>query len=191
MKSNHLTFAFVMSLILSLVFVGSAFAVFDSSVCESNGGFWEGPTNTTGVCTYPVDHTNSLFACTIGYQWAPAYLNGTLISSDCIKAPTVIGPIRTPVEPGRCRIISVDKPIYVGTTFQAEWRGRLNSLRLRAPGVSVLFLEPLAGSVHWTGNASKIGTFSTLGVVDVGPYFASCVGELGGVGSEIKTQVIR
>jgi hypothetical protein len=182
----------LLSLIISAFFVSSTAAngVFDKTGCETNGGSWEGPTTTTGVCTYPVDHSNSLFGCKTGYQWASAYLNGKQISYDCIKAP-ITTPVHIPAEPGRCRIISVDKPIYVGTTFTAEWRGRLNSLRLREPGVAVLFLEPLAGSVHWTGNASRIGTFSTLGVVDVGNYFASCVGELGGVGPEIKTEVIR
>jgi len=178
MKINKLTFAFGLSLILSLVIVGSASAVFDSSVCESNGGSWEGPTTSTGVCTYPA------------YQWAPAYLNGTQISSACVNPPTV-PVVHIPAEPGRCRITSVNNPIYVGTTFTAEWRGRLNSLRLREPGASILFLEPIPDSVYWTGNASKMGTFDTLGVVDVGTYYASCFGELGPVGAEIKTEVVR
>jgi len=88
-------------------------------------------------------------------------------------------------------LINIEKPIYVGTTFTAEWRGRLNSLRLREPGTSILFLNPIPGSVYWTSNASKMGTFSTLGVVDVGKYFASCFGDQGMIGAEIKTEVIR
>jgi hypothetical protein len=189
-------FVFTLSLIFS---VTPASAGFDfQSNCEGIfGGVWLGSTyDEVGatcegakqgfkfdVCGFSPFLVDLISPSIRGETW-------TVLIDTC-RAPASSSPAHTPAEPGRCRLISVDKPVYVGSSFQAEWRGPLNSLRLREPGASVLFLSPVPGSVHWTSNSSRVGTFATSGLVDVGNYFASCFSNEGMVGAEIKTIVRR
>jgi hypothetical protein len=163
------------------------------TICESNDGIWAGADSKTGTCTY-VPGTGSFEAraasgCAETDTIVQEVVVEDIVSYTCVSPVSEASRVR--VEPGRCRLISVDKPVYVGATFEAEWRGGLNSLRLREPGASILFLNPIPGSVHWTSNNSRVGTFATSGVVDVGNYFASCFGDEGMVGAEIKTIVRR
>ena len=184
--------AIVLAITLLTPGAASAGESFSYHDCLYYEGTWEGASTFAGTCTFtPGDWGHDLRASCGPDQnivlgiYLDIVLNETCVSRE--KQDSV----HVPAEPGRCRIISVDNPIYVGTTFAAEWRGRLNSLRLREPGASILFLNPVPGSVHWTSNNSRVGTFATLGVVDVGNYFASCFADEGMVGAEIKTIVRR
>jgi hypothetical protein len=190
---------FLLMLIVTLVFVivSSGFAGSNSPSLGTGLGqvescdYWGG-TALNGFAGYicrvscpsgPVDGVTTVY---------PADINPSDYF-DAHPCPPVVATTSAPSGAliGRCKLVDIDSPIHLATTFTAEWRGRLNSLRLREPGASILFLQPLAGSVHWTSDNSKIATFSTLGVVDVGKYFASCLGDQGMVGAEIKTTVIR
>jgi hypothetical protein len=185
--------------------VTTAFAAISSAkeICEGYGGTWTGSSvNEVGGWCVGVteglwfdiycepDDVSFSFAL-IYYKEDPGPSSFWDVTNGICQSASSAPTHHTPAEPVRCRLISVDKPIYVGTTFQAEWRGSLNSLRLREPGASILFLSPVPGSVHWTSNNSRVGTFATSGVVDVGNYFASCFGNEGMVGAEVKTIVRR
>ena len=187
--------AFAITLIFGL---SSASAGIDWGLnCETTfGGTWTGATiDEIGAICVGANQKFTFDVCGFEPFLVDMKLTATgpswLVLTDTCRAPASSSPAHAPAEPGRCRLISVDKPVYVGTTFQAEWRGPLNSLRLREPGASILFLSPLPGSVHWTNNSSRVGTFASSGVVDVGNYFASCFADEGMVGAEIKTIVRR
>jgi len=184
MKINNIGRTLLVAAMLAIAFAGfattAAYATHFTSCVTVLGGVLD-QTGNPDTCT---------LTCPDGSLIVGSTFKVNNVTVEDWNMPACPSP-RVPVETGRCRLISVDKPIHVATTFQAEWRGPLISLRLREPGASILFLSPVPGSVQWTSNNSKVGTFATLGVVDVGNYFASCMSDIGMVGAEIKTEVRR
>ena len=87
------------------------------------------------------------------------------------------------VELGKCKLISIDSVVNIGTPFAASWLGILESIRFRQLGAGLNFISPLSGSIHWE-NGFRAGDFSPFGL-DRGRWEASCWGAGGTFGTPL------
>ena len=95
-----------------------------------------------------------------------------------ISAPA---PSPGPAQLGKCKLLSIDNPVHIGTPFDASWIGRLDSIRFRQAGAGTVFIAPLAGTVHFE-DGHRAAEFSPFGL-DRGRWEATCWGPEGTFGT--------
>lgn len=93
----------------------------------------------------------------------------------------------------RCKLLDIDSPIFIGSTFTANWLGNIQTIRFTGENGEA-FIPPISPT-QFSEN-SKAGVFSTmdssgLALLAPGKYQVNCFGAEGTVGESLSVTVTR
>ncbi len=180
----------VATIALTNVSIAEAQGLVGKAACESDPDTtWNGAGGSvlTGTCTHTANGALALFHCGPDTIKIDVYVNGFITSIFCGSIPSAPSSALAPTTPGpaqlgKCKLISIPSLIHVGTTFDASWIGRLDSIRFRQKRAGLVFISPITGTVHFD-DGHLTGEFSSLFVLDRGRWEATCWGQTGTFGS--------
>jgi len=187
-RKQIITGVFLALIITLSMQVSSARAGAESTTCIGNGGSWSGDIpSDVGTCSYPAGSLISLTNCSSEpeYSWVKTFYLGGTTSSYCIIPAGNTNPSDShrpgPAALGKCKLLSVNTPIGLGSLFEASWIGKLDSIRFRQSGGTISFVSAIPGTIHFE-DGHRAGTFHALGL-NRGRWEATCWGPEGTFGT--------
>lgn len=190
------------SKVFAIALLVLAIALANASLAEANGLLgkakcksvpdtkWKGDggSNLTGTCTHAANSNFALFHCGADTIKIDVYVDGSITSIFCGSVPSSPSSATSstttspgPAQLGKCKLLSIDSMLHIGTNFDSSWIGKLDSIRFRRNMAGTVFVPPLAGTFHFE-DGHRAGEFFTFGL-DRGRWEATCWGSDGTFGT--------
>jgi len=165
-------------------------------LCESSGGNWiPNPNDIIGACWGGNEGefldlgTFGIAACSIGEYLKRDITSHAEGTNECftsspfaaVGASSSSSPGPGPTKLGKCKLLSIDSLLNIGTSFSASWIGTIDSIRFRQTGAGIIFVPLTAGTVHFE-DGHRAGEFFAFGL-DRGRWEATCFGPGGTFGT--------